>query len=74
MVQVAQYGRVETTETSATEHPLLLRVEEAARLLSISRSKVYELISAGQIRVVHIDRSVRVPVEGLREFIERLRT
>ena len=50
----------------------LLRVEEAARLLGISRSKVYELIQSGRLRSVHIDRSVRVSLKALDEFIQDL--
>ncbi|MGH7776551.1 MAG: helix-turn-helix domain-containing protein, partial [Candidatus Dormibacterales bacterium] len=43
----------------------LLRVEEAADRLSLGRSKVYELIREGRLPVVHIGRSVRVPVRSL---------
>ena len=50
----------------------LLRIEEAAERLSIGRSKVYELIREGKLEVVHIGRSVRVPVRSLDEFIEQL--
>ena len=53
--------------------PLLLRVSEVARLLSISRSKAYELIAAGQIAgVVRIGRSVRVSSGALLRWIGEL--
>src|SRR5262245_36236292 len=39
---------------------VLLRVEEAASLLRVSRSKVYELIAAHKLPAVRIGRSVRV--------------
>ena len=32
--------------------PLLIRVEEAARLLGLGRTKTYELIATGQLRAV----------------------
>ena len=51
---------------------LLLTPEEAAKLLSIGRSKVYELIGDGRLASVRIDASRRVPVSALLEFIERL--
>ena len=49
----------------------LLRVSEAAPLLSVSRSKAYELAETGQIPVVRIGRSVRIPRRDLLEWIKR---
>jgi excisionase family DNA binding protein len=72
---VVHYGPMQTTEVSEVSgigQPLLLRVEEAARLLSLSRSKVYELIGSGRLRVVHVDRSLRVPMDSINEFIGSL--
>ena len=45
--------------------PLLLRVSEAAALLGVSRSTLYQLIARGELRVIRIGRSVRVPREAL---------
>jgi excisionase family DNA binding protein len=52
---------------------LLLTPEEAASVLSIGRSKVYELMSDGRLTSVRIDASRRVPMSALVEFVERLR-
>lgn len=51
---------------------LLLRVEEAARSLGISRSRVYELLAGGEIRSVKIGTSRRIPRLALHEYIARL--
>lgn len=51
---------------------LLLTVSEAAESLGISRSKLYQLISAGIIRSVRIDGSRRVPVDALTAYINQL--
>ena len=51
---------------------LLLTVPEAAEALGISRSKLYQLISAGIVRSVRIDGSRRVPVESLTAYINQL--
>ena len=51
---------------------LLLTVPEAAEALAISRSKLYELLAAGLIRSVRIDRSRRVPVEALETYVAHL--
>ena len=51
---------------------LLLTVPEAAAVLGISRSKLYQLIAAGTVRSVRIDGSRRVPVESLTTYIHQL--
>lgn len=53
---------------------LLLSVAEAARALSLGRSKTYELIASGELEVVHIGRCSRVPVDAVEAYVERLRT
>lgn len=58
-------------ETSEAHPPLLLTMREAAAALRIGRSTVYELVAAGDLEVVHIGRSARVPVDELRRFVER---
>ncbi|MDP9408203.1 MAG: helix-turn-helix domain-containing protein [Actinomycetota bacterium] len=51
---------------------LLLTPTEAAALLGIGRSKVYELIKSGQLSSVRIGACRRVPAEAVREFIANL--
>jgi excisionase family DNA binding protein len=43
-----------------------------ARLLSIARSTVYELIADGRRETVHVGRSARIPVGALIRFVEDL--
>ena len=50
--------------------PLLLRPEEAAGILGIGRSRIYELLAAGELPVVRIGRFRRIPVAALRVWIE----
>jgi excisionase family DNA binding protein len=50
--------------------PGLLKVEEAAKFLALGRSKTYELIARGELPVVRIGRSVRVPRSALQAWIE----
>jgi len=58
-----------TTVTNAPK--LLLTAVEAAEQLAVSRTKIYELMAAGTLRSIHIGRLRRVPVDALREFIDR---
>lgn len=48
---------------------LLLRPTEAAEMLGVGRSKLYELIAEGDIPTVRVGSRVRIPVEDLRAWI-----
>jgi excisionase family DNA binding protein len=50
---------------------LLFRVAEAADALGVSRSKAYELIKRGEIPAIRVGASTRIPVDWLREWIDR---
>lgn len=48
----------------------LLRIPEAAAELSIGRSRLYELLQAGEIKTVKIGtRGVRVPSSEIDRFV-----
>jgi excisionase family DNA binding protein len=49
----------------------LLTADEIAKILHISRAKVYRLIQRGQIPVIRIHRLVRVIPADLRDFAKR---
>jgi len=51
---------------------LLYRVTEVAAYLSVSRSKVYELLKSGELQSVHIDRSRLVRRSDLEAYVESL--
>ncbi|WP_326650954.1 helix-turn-helix domain-containing protein [Streptomyces sp. NBC_01750] len=48
---------------------LAVRVEEAARLLSVGRTTMYALIRDGAVQTVPIGRSRRVPVQALSDYL-----
>lgn len=50
---------------------LLCTVMDASSALSLSRSKVYELINAGALPTVHIGRSIRLRVTDLEVFVRQ---
>jgi excisionase family DNA binding protein len=52
---------------------LLLTPAEAAELLAVSRSTVYELLAAGVLESVHIGRSRRIPRDALDAYVTGLR-
>jgi len=52
---------------------LLLTPTEAATVLGIGRSKVYELMRAGTLASVRIDTCRRIPAAELEALVVRLR-
>jgi excisionase family DNA binding protein len=56
---------------TAEPEKLLLRIEEAAVLLSMGRAKAYQMAQSGQMPgVVRMGRSVRVSAAVLRGWVE----
>lgn len=53
-----------------TMQPLLLNVAQVSKMLSLGRTKVYDLIATNQLPVVRFGRAVRVPVASLRRWVE----
>ena len=51
---------------------LLLTAREAAEVLGVGRSKVYELIATGRLRSVKVDGCRRVTREALVDFVTSL--
>jgi excisionase family DNA binding protein len=57
-----------------TEYPrAALRVSEACQTLSISRSKLYEEISAGRLRVLKSGRRTLVPTAEIVAWLNGLK-
>lgn len=53
---------------------LSVRIPQAAQLLGIGRSSVYELIKRGELKTIKIGRSTLIPMDDLRAFIDRCRS
>lgn len=51
--------------------PALLRVPEAARFLSLGRSKAYQLVASGELPSIRVGNSIRVPVEALQQWVRQ---
>lgn len=64
-------------EDGGRERPVaavLLTVEDAAEVLSLGRTKVYELSEAGLLPWVKIGRARRIPLASVREFVRQIAT
>jgi excisionase family DNA binding protein len=65
---------VNDDEQETGKRRLLLRIDDAAQLLAIGRTTMYQLIAAGEIELVHIGRCARVPFSELERYLARRRT
>jgi excisionase family DNA binding protein len=63
----------DATTNHQDSRPLLLTPEQAASSLAICRTKVYELIRAGELESVRIGFSRRIPAAALTDYVQRLR-
>jgi excisionase family DNA binding protein len=53
--------------------PLLVTIPQAAQLLAVSRSTVYQLIWDDELAPIRIGRSVRLIVDDLQDYVQRKR-
>ena len=58
-------------EDAVFSRPLAVRIREACRLTGIGRSKLYELIAAGEIEIIKVGTITLVPVPSLTSFLRR---
>jgi excisionase family DNA binding protein len=54
--------------------PLLVRVEEAARILCLSRSTIYEMMDSGELPSIRRGRARRILVTAISEWVNRQTT
>jgi len=50
-----------------------LTIADAQEILRLSRSSINRLLDRGEIGHVHIGRAVRIPLEDVEAFIQRIR-
>ena len=55
------------------ESRILYRPAEAAATLGLSRTRVYQLMQAGELGSVKVGSSRRIPAADLEMFVQRLR-
>ena len=62
-----------TVPADQPDRPLLVTIDEAADLLGVGRTIVYELLAEGEFVSVQIHRCRRIAVADLEAYIARLR-
>lgn len=51
--------------------PICVRINDAARMIGIGRTKLYELISTGELETVKIGKATRVTTASLHDLVRR---
>lgn len=52
-----------------SENSTVFKVEDIAKMLSISRNTAYELVRSGKIRSVKIGRIYRIPRSAVEDYL-----
>jgi excisionase family DNA binding protein len=62
-----------TTASNRDASPSLLKLDQVATDLNVSKTTVYELIRSGKLQTVKIGKAVRVPTAEIARLIEALK-
>jgi excisionase family DNA binding protein len=57
-------------QTPPLSERLSVRIPVAVELTGISRTKLYELIKTGQVRIIKVGAATLIPMESLRQFLD----
>ena len=58
---------------TAQPDPICVRVNEAARMIGVGRTKLYELIAAGEVETVKLGKATRITAASLHDLVMRRR-
>ena len=51
--------------------PICVRINDAARMIGIGRTKLYKLIATGEVETLKIGKATRVTTASLHELVKR---
>ncbi|MBS7669943.1 MULTISPECIES: helix-turn-helix domain-containing protein [Sphingomonadales] len=56
-----------------TVEPICVRINDAALMIGVGRTKLYELIATGELETVKIGKATRVITSSLHDLVKRQR-
>ena len=59
---------------SHSPEPICVRINDAARMIGVGRTKLYELIAAGEIETVKFGKSTRITTASLHDLVRQQRS
>lgn len=66
---MTEIGRPIPEAARATIEPISVRIPDAVRMTGLSRSRIYQLIAAGDVEAAKVGRSTVVLVASLRALV-----
>jgi excisionase family DNA binding protein len=51
--------------------PICVRINDAARMIGVGRTKLYELIASGEVEAFKLGKSTRITTSSLHDLIRR---
>jgi excisionase family DNA binding protein len=70
-MELERMRMAEKQQPAVQIEPLLVRVEEAARILCLSRSTIYEMLDSGELPSVRRGAARRIPLAALHEWVAK---
>jgi len=62
---------IQASQSKLVLQPLLLDMEQAMEVLSLGKSKIYELVETGGLPILRLGKSIRFPYKALEQWIEQ---
>lgn len=59
--------------TAPVAEPICMKVNDAAGMIGVGRTKLYELIASGEVEAVKLGKSTRIVTASLHRLIMRQR-
>ena len=53
--------------------PICVKVNEAARMIGVGRTKLYEMIATGDVEAIKLGKSTRITTASLKKLVMRQR-
>ena len=72
MLRPRTENEVDQESSNEAPSPLLVSATDAARVLAIGRTTLYEIVTSGDLTPIHIRRCVRFSMYEISEYVESL--
>jgi excisionase family DNA binding protein len=59
------------TALPVSHDPICVRVNDAAQMIGVGRTKLYELIAAGEVETIKLGNATRITTASLRDLVRR---
>ena len=72
MLGARRSNEVDQESSHEAPSPLLVSATDAARVVAIGRTTLYEVVKSGNLTPIHIRRSVRFSIGEITQYMESL--